>query len=297
MSITIKCICDQFNESKDFGENQMNFIKRNLTFIFHHACVSGNLDLAKYSYNLMKTNEALIKPEVYHVTFKRCLFSKYLDVAKWLYHLKQIDDIFILLYHDDNEIFRSCCNFGEEYLEIIKWLCEIEPRYSYTINHGNINPKIKSLVSVIQRLINKNKSISLLKRSGLISDIKQDNNECPTCLDENKKYHVILNCKHQVCAKCYSKIAVSKQCPFRCKKEFNDTASRLIMIETAPEEDPELSMEDDVEENHQMINNNQTTRKNMTWSDTLKEIVAIYVPSIMFIMGVVWWKVGFQFKI
>ena len=182
----------------DFVVTKVSKLFKLTTDNFISACITGNLDKAKYIYQNHQTLDISALSEF---AFRRSCTNGHLELAKWLLTIKPTIDISA----NDESAFRESCEDG--HLEVCKWLLSLNPdRYELTIIGDRIvNWNIKRIYPFQQLL------------EGKVIE------ECPICYDQQSD--LLTNCGHMFCQSCINQYQNST-CP--CCRHNNVTFTRFV---------------------------------------------------------------------
>jgi hypothetical protein len=184
-----------FNVHIDCDENPSvlpkDFVRHQVTANFHEICLKGNLTEAVNLYEFSRSNNQQIFSSVYQKIFEACLYSDQQHISEWLYFLRQNDSsVDITVTKNNDEIFKNCCNTGNE--KTVKWLCNLEPRYSYNIINNRIYYKILKLRETLKNLVNHKQPFNEPNLRSLISEFTQNQVKCHRC-SCNPEYYVVVH--------------------------------------------------------------------------------------------------------
>jgi ankyrin repeat protein len=122
--------CDLDKIKEEYHNSNKVVFHENIEELFRISCTNGNLDKAKWLWQLSVDNKLPIDinalDEYINTIFNWCCAFGKLDVAKWLWQLSLEINNSINIYHKDrhgHDAFRWCCVYGQ--LETAKWLLEL----------------------------------------------------------------------------------------------------------------------------------------------------------------------------
>lgn len=190
-------------------------ISENNDYIFCWSCVRGCKDIAEWLYGLSKTNDNT-KININtrdEFAFRWTCSNGHIKTAQWLYDLSKTDGNkkININSRNDDAFKRSCKN---KHKEIAEWLCTLDYHYKIKYDDDSIIPIIMNI-----KMILLDNDVELVKKIDKQSnDIKQSEDICMICLDNDAPYWIRLDCNHDICSNCF---IVTDKCPLRCSEQIN----------------------------------------------------------------------------
>jgi len=162
----------------------------NIEDAFLYACeYKEGLFLAKWIYHRNALNQKLICKSFFN--------ANHIDTLRWLHSLETIP-----IFKNNHAYFKERC-IHQDY-EIVDWLCNVYPNYSYELVHGYIMYHTE-----------------LIK---IFRDI--ETTECSICMETNANSMTL--CKHSFCYDCINKwYQKSNTCPM-CRSPIEDVFTSII---------------------------------------------------------------------
>ena len=201
-------------------------------YAFRWSCENGHTETAKWLWGLSMSegNTPINIHADNEDAFRLSCENGHTETAKWLWGLSMSDGNTPINIHADNEdAFRLSCENG--HTETAKWLCEINPKYSITIDEtGKIKYEIENFATRLRKIIEQNKLDELYKNSEIMTE---KDYVCPICLTsgEEVKYCIQLNCNihHTCCVNCFvDTYSNNTKCHFRCNTKIDLDSVKLI---------------------------------------------------------------------
>lgn len=184
-------------------------------YAFNFSCINGHKEIAEWLYNLSETKNHRIDIHAEdEFIFQLSCSNGHREVAEWLYNLSIKNNNKINIHLFDNYVFRFSCLNGHR--EVAEWLCTLDSRYIIKYENNELKPHIKR----IKEIIEENEIEKFIDTS--IKDKKLD--DCIICLDNISKYWIKLDCNHEICFDCFTKI---ERCPYRCNEYINEDEIKI----------------------------------------------------------------------
>lgn len=205
---------------------------------FSFACSFGHLDVIKWLWKKGKNPDGTNKINIFtatDLTFMMVCMNGKLEVLKWLVEIgKNPDGTSKIIFNDFT--FRCAC--GSKHIDVINYLCEINPIYSYRIENNEYVPLYRHPLDYIYESNDYNQ---MLKELNITKQITSNEKvECLICHmkneeleDKDKNIMVYLNCGNLHCCHVmclyswYVKNNNNKNCIY-CKKDIKISECTII---------------------------------------------------------------------
>lgn len=188
---------------------------------FRYACENGHLEVAEWLYCLSVTKNTVINIHARdEFAFRYACYYGHKNVAEWLYSISQINSYHVIDIHThNNHAFKTACRHG--YKNIAEWLCGLDKNYIIIYSDCKMIPYIQDIKKVLSE---KNEFLikALVEKS---KDIKQLDDICMVCLNNDASHWIKLDCDHELCSDCFQLI---EKCPMRCKNLINLSEVKLM---------------------------------------------------------------------
>lgn len=129
---------------------------------------------------------------------------------------------FAVIKNDIYKFFYQACRTGDK--DMAEWICTINNNYKIIYENNKMIPYVLNIKTIISENLN---NLEKLERLFENANIKKVIDDCMVCFNNENEYWIKLECNHEICAECFTKI---EQCPYRCNNVINLYNIKLLKL-------------------------------------------------------------------